>query len=107
MKWVAMTTARVIKLINEEEDKEHCDSSESAEERRKEDGELLNDLVPGVSYTEDNIEMSEEIETIDVNSLVGEYRAHTKEWCGFVLFTFDTAPFFCVCPVYSVNRLCS
>jgi hypothetical protein len=30
-------------------------------------------LVPGVSYTEDNIEMSEEIETIDVNSLVGEY----------------------------------
>jgi hypothetical protein len=46
---------------------------EGAEERRKEDSELLNDFVAGISYIEDNIEMSEEIETIDVNSLVGEY----------------------------------
>ena len=51
----------LINLINEEEDKERCDSGESAEERGKEDSELLNDLVPGVSYIEDNIEMSEEI----------------------------------------------
>jgi hypothetical protein len=46
--------------------------------RGKEDSELLNDLVPGVSYIEDNIEMSEEIETIDVNSLVGEYTVTTE-----------------------------
>jgi hypothetical protein len=29
------------------------------------------------------------------------YMAYTKEWCGLFLFTFDTAPFFCVCPVYA------
>jgi hypothetical protein len=34
-------------------------------------------LVPGISYVEDNIEMSEEIETIDVNSLEGEYTVTT------------------------------
>jgi hypothetical protein len=45
----------LINLINEEEDKERYDSGESAEERGKEDSELLNDLVPGVSYIEDNI----------------------------------------------------
>jgi hypothetical protein len=63
----------LIKLINQEEHKERCDSGEGAEERGKEDSELLNYFVAVVSYIEDNIEMSEEIETIDVNSLVGEY----------------------------------
>jgi hypothetical protein len=67
----------LIKLINQEEDKQRCDSDEGAEERRKEDSELLNNLVPGISYIEDNIEMSKEIETIDVNSLVGEYTVTT------------------------------
>jgi hypothetical protein len=33
-----------------------------------------------------------------------EYRAYTKEWCGYILFTFDTAPFFCVCPVYIISK---
>ena len=27
------------------------------------------------------------------------YRAYTKEWCGIKSDTFETAPFFCVCPV--------
>jgi hypothetical protein len=35
----------------------------------------------------------------------GKYRVHTKEWCGFPLFTIETAPFFCVYPVYYLKRL--
>ena len=36
------------------------------------------------------------------------YRAYTKEWCSRHLFTFDTAPLFCVCPVhYKAHVSCS
>jgi hypothetical protein len=28
------------------------------------------------------------------------YRIYTNEWCGFPLFTIETAPFFCVDPVF-------
>jgi hypothetical protein len=28
------------------------------------------------------------------------YRESTKEWCGFNVYYMNTAPFFCVCPVY-------
>jgi hypothetical protein len=30
-----------------------------------------------------------------------KYRVYTKEWCGFPLFTIETAPFFCV---YSIHK---
>jgi hypothetical protein len=30
----------------------------------------------------------------------GKYRAYTKEWCGNNQLSFETASFFCVCPVF-------
>jgi hypothetical protein len=34
------------------------------------------------------------------------YRAYTKEWCGIKSeYTIETAPFFCVCPVYIQMQL--
>jgi hypothetical protein len=36
---------------------------------------------------------------------LGTYRAYTKEWCGSHAFSPESAPFFCVCPVYWCLRL--
>jgi hypothetical protein len=35
------------------------------------------------------------------------YRIYTNEWCGVPLFTIETAPFFCVYPVYIQAYLCT
>jgi hypothetical protein len=40
------------------------------------------------------------------SAVVGIYRVYTKEWCGFPLLTIETAPFFCVHPVYDDCTYC-
>jgi hypothetical protein len=55
----------------------------------------------------DNREFGEELFCIEdeiyIYIYIYIYRAYTKEWCGIKLFTFETAPFFCVWPVYITN----